>query len=96
MRLVQCHEHWMYAYTLALSMFSGAGGAPVAEATEGDVPEYDYESDDEHSGLFDLKKLQSSLSENINKGYLESVKHLREMLMAYEWHLHGKELAERK
>lgn len=30
------------------------------------------------------------------RGYLESVKHLRELLMAYEWHLHGKELAERR
>lgn len=32
----------------------------------------------------------------VGRGYLESVKHLREMLMAYEWHLHGKELAERR
>lgn len=28
--------------------------------------------------------------------YMESVKHLRDMLMAYEWDLHGKELAGRK
>jgi len=40
--------------------------------------------------------LQTLLSENINRGYLEIVNHLRELLMAYEWHLHGKELAERK
>jgi hypothetical protein len=40
--------------------------------------------------------LQANLSENINKGYMESVKHLRDMLMAYEWDLHGKELAGRK
>lgn len=39
---------------------------------------------------------QANLSENINKGYMESVKHLRDMLMAYEWDLHGKELAGRK
>jgi hypothetical protein len=68
----------------------------VEAAADGDLSDYDYDSEDEHGGLFDLKKLQSSLSENINKGYLEAVKHLREMLMAYEWHLHGKELAERK
>ena len=45
-------------------------------------------------GGFDV--LQANLAENINKGYMESVKHLREMLMAYEWDLHGKELAGRK
>ncbi|KAF8055915.1 hypothetical protein HT031_006554 [Scenedesmus sp. PABB004] len=67
---------------------------------------------DEGGGLFDLKRLQSSLTENLNRGYLEararpshapppprplqSVKHLRDMLLAHEWHLHGKELAERR
>jgi hypothetical protein len=40
--------------------------------------------------------MQANLSENINKGYMVSVKHLRDMLMAYEWDLHGKELAGRK
>eukprot|EP00878_Enallax_costatus_P001299 GHUV01001445.1.p1 GENE.GHUV01001445.1~~GHUV01001445.1.p1 ORF type:complete len:408 (+),score=98.79 GHUV01001445.1:200-1423(+) len=75
----------------------GSGAAIANEAKEGDGPDYDMEDDDEHGGgLFSLKKLQTSLSENINQGYLESVKHLRDMLMAYEWHLHGKELAERK
>eukprot|EP00879_Flechtneria_rotunda_P004147 GHRR01004394.1.p1 GENE.GHRR01004394.1~~GHRR01004394.1.p1 ORF type:complete len:413 (+),score=139.21 GHRR01004394.1:178-1416(+) len=76
------------------------GGGPLAAAdSSGDLPDYDIYDDGEegeHTGLFDLKRLQSSLSENINKGYLESVKHLREMLLAYEWHLHGKELAERR
>lgn len=43
-----------------------------------------------------ITHLQANLSENINKGYMESVKHLRDMLMAYEWDLHGKELAGRK
>lgn len=43
-----------------------------------------------------MSHLQANLSENINKGYMESVKHLRDMLMAYEWDLHGKELAGRK
>lgn len=41
-------------------------------------------------------QMQANLSENINKGYMVSVKHLRDMLMAYEWDLHGKELAGRK
>uniref|UniRef100_A0A383W597 Uncharacterized protein n=1 Tax=Tetradesmus obliquus TaxID=3088 RepID=A0A383W597_TETOB len=88
---------------------AAADGAVVAVAAAGEVelPEGELEAlgdavggdeddDDEHGGRFDLKKLQTSLSENINRGYLESVKHLREMLMAYEWHLHGKELAERR
>lgn len=63
-----------------------------------DVPEYDpYDEDeDEDGGIFDIKRMQASLSENINKGYMESVKHLRDMIMAYEWDLHGKELAGRK
>eukprot|EP00775_Hariotina_reticulata_P012137 gene12137-12275_t len=77
-------------------------GAVIGDGVSAeDLPAYTFlededEDEDEGGGLFDLKKLQTSLSENINRGYLESVKHLREMLMAYEWHLHGKELAERK
>jgi len=62
-----------------------------------DVPDYEFDEDEEdEGGIFDLKKLQANLSENINKGYMESVKHLRDMLMAYEWDLHGKELAGRR
>lgn len=61
-----------------------------------DVPGVDEDDDDDEGGLFDLKKLQANLSESINQGYMESVKHLRDMLMAYEWDLHGKELAGRR
>lgn len=64
------------------------------------MPEYspyeDEEDDDDDGNLFDLKKLQANLAENINMGYMESVKHLRDMIMSYEWDLHGKELAGRK
>lgn len=70
---------------------------PAAALDSKDVPDYDpLSDDDDDGGIFDLKKLQANLSENINKGYMESVKHLRDMLMAYEWDLHGKELAGRK
>jgi hypothetical protein len=43
-----------------------------------------------------LLLLAAAAAAAAGRGYLESVKHLREMLMAYEWHLHGKELAERR
>eukprot|EP00882_Tetradesmus_deserticola_P000572 GHRQ01000628.1.p1 GENE.GHRQ01000628.1~~GHRQ01000628.1.p1 ORF type:complete len:417 (+),score=187.10 GHRQ01000628.1:180-1430(+) len=73
-----------------------AAAAGQAELLEGQFSALLDGDDDEHSSMFDLKKLQTSLTENINRGYLESVKHLRDLLMAYEWHLHGKELAERR
>lgn len=74
-----------------------AAGVPAGAMSPSDVPDYEFDEDEEdEGGIFDLKKLQANLSENINKGYMESVKHLRDMLMAYEWDLHGKELAGRR
>lgn len=51
---------------------SSAGTASgQEEGEELSYDSYDSESDDEPgSGIFDLRKLQSALSENINKGYL--------------------------
>lgn len=74
-------------------LLTGNGAASDNEANEDDISDYD---DFDEGGMFNFKKIQASLSENINQGYLESVKHMRDMLMAYEWHLHGKELAERQ
>lgn len=39
---------------------------------------------------------QSSVVETLNSGHLESIKTLRETLMAHEWELHGKRLAMRR
>ncbi len=37
-----------------------------------------------------------ALDERLDKNFIESVVSLREVLLEYEWHRHGKQLAERK
>lgn len=46
-----------------------AAGAAVPAEGDADVPEFEYDpdADKDHEWGFDLKKLQSSLSENINR-----------------------------
>ncbi|KIZ00206.1 hypothetical protein MNEG_7758 [Monoraphidium neglectum] len=46
--------------------------------------------------VFDISKLQSSVVETLNSGHLESIKTLRETLMANEWELNAKRLAMHK
>lgn len=69
---------------------TGGYGALAEGATDADLPDLplDDDDDDEGGGLFDLKKLQTSLSENINKGYVAYTQLPHSMLCFNDQHIH--------
>lgn len=53
------------------------------------------DEDDDGGGL-NLSKIQSSITETVNGGYLESMRNLRQTLMASEWDMQAKHWARRR
>jgi hypothetical protein len=60
-------------------------GVPAGALSSRDVPDYDYDEDEDgEGGIFDIKKLQANLSENINKGCVAA---MGQLLMEGDAHM---------